>query len=112
MEFKIEAKVDVLDPAICGECKLFNVVNFPAELWNGASICAVENHFQCEHLNQCKYLRSIFTGKDHVRSVNTDAQKEHDFEDYLESIGYRGDTYFEHQHNNESRTSDGNSKAP
>lgn len=56
----VTAKVKVLDNDICSKCRLIKVTNFPKELWGDNFVVAVENHYQCDNLNQCMYLRDLF----------------------------------------------------
>lgn len=59
----IKADIEVLDSHICQECKLLHVANYPTELWGGDSVVAIDNHYQCDHINQCRYLLKLFASK-------------------------------------------------
>ena len=60
---QITANIEVLDSHICKECKLLQVVNYPTELWGDNAVVAIENHYKCEHINQCRYLLKLFASK-------------------------------------------------
>ena len=60
---QIKADIEVLDSNICNQCKLLHVVNYPTELWGGDSVVAIDNHYQCDHIHQCRYLLKLFASK-------------------------------------------------
>ena len=59
----IKADIEVLDSNICSQCKLLHVVNYPTELWGGDAVVAIDNHYQCDHIHQCRYLLKLFASK-------------------------------------------------
>ena len=61
---RITAKIEVLDNNICNRCQLLKVTNYPTELWGDNTVVAFENHYRCENMFQCKYLRTLFRSAD------------------------------------------------